>query len=296
MNYSSIGILGANGRLGSELRLRGFRPLDCDITDHNAVDALINPQSGLKAVINCAAYTDVDGCELEENQRKVMLVHFSGVSNVAFACRESGIHLYHLSTDYIFAGKRGPYTEEHEIPEDEDAPVNYYGLSKLASEAVLTILMTDIPHTIIRTTGLYGGVSGRPDFLSNVINTLSAGKEMKVTNMLEGNQTYVPHLAKNIEQLVVRELKPKIINLGSKEVMSRYQFAFAIASKWGFDTRLLEPVANVNVPGWVAKRPTQAGLVIKLAGEHGQYGIRTYTVQEGLQEAYENWNSNRTVQ
>lgn len=295
MNYSSIGILGANGRLGSELRFRGFRPLECDITDPQAVDAVINPDAGLKAVINCAAYTDVDGCEQPGNQHNAMLVNFNAISNIAFACRESGVHLYHLSTDYIFAGKRGPYTEEHEIPEEEDAPVNYYGLSKLGGEAVLLSLMSEVPYTIIRTTGLYGGISGRPDFLSNVIKTLSAGNMMKVTNTLIGNQTYVPHLAKNIEQLVVRELKPRIINLGSKEVMSRYQFAFAIASKWGLDTRLLEPVANVDVPGWIAKRPTQAGLVVDRAGERGKYGIRTYTVQEGLQEAYEHWNSNRTV-
>ncbi|MCK4736104.1 MAG: NAD(P)-dependent oxidoreductase, partial [Methanophagales archaeon] len=103
---------------------------ECNITDissiRNAVNR-INPQ----ALINCAAYTDVDACEV--NQEKAFNVNGEGVKNLAQVCEENDILLVHFSTDFVFDGKKeSPYTEK-----DKPNPINIYGESKLLGEQYL---------------------------------------------------------------------------------------------------------------------------------------------------------------
>lgn len=267
-----IAITGHRGRLGSELvKNFGCVPLPCDIVSKREVqDALsdIHPD----VVINCAAITDVDGCEPKSSPvyGNAIIVNTDGVYNLLNYFDERFVH---ISSDYIFTGKRGPYSEN-----DEDSPpVNGYGWTKWGGEAMIdtyrSVQRKNI--TIVRTTGLFGGCSGNHDFVHLVINTLSQGKPLNVISTLIGNQTYVPFLAEGLMHVI--NLNVPIIHIASTDLMSRYEFALAIADEFGLDKKLIHPVKKID--SWIAPRPTKGGLRVRLAKS---LGIPLYSILDGL--------------
>jgi dTDP-4-dehydrorhamnose reductase len=271
-----IGITGHKGRLGSELIRLGCTPLECDITSQDEIElALLAVKPDV--IINCAAYTKVDACEDDLEYEKALKVNTWGVNKLreVFEGR-----LIHISTDYIFKGLFGPYDEKYV---DFD-PVNSYGFSKVGGEVLLTSANNQ-DTCIVRTTGLYGGCSGRNDFAKLVVSTLSEGKELKVSNTLKGNQTYVPHLAEALVWCANSKEIPNVLNIGSKEVISRYEFAIMIVNMFGLNGHLLIPVDSREIQEWKARRPRKAGLKIKLAQK---LGVPIHTIFEGLQDYKEN--------
>ena len=268
----NIAVTGYKGRLGSELVKLGCIPLECNITNMEEIEnALLatNPD----VVINCAAYTHVDACEDDIEYEKALKVNTFGVNHLreAFSGR-----LIHISTDYIFKGLAGPYDEKY----IEFDPVNSYGFSKVGAEVVLNSF--DKQDTcIVRTTGLYGGCSGKHDFAKLIVSSLKEGKELKVSNTLRGNQTYIPHLAEALLWCANSKQIPDVLHIGSKEVVSRYDFAVMIANVFGYDPKLLIPVDNREIEEWTARRPRRAGLKVKLAQK---IGVPIYTILQGLQD------------
>lgn len=156
-------IIGANGQLGYDL-IRAFEntedeiaPLthaDIDVTDlRSASETLRNIEPD--AVINCAAYVRVD--DAEDFPERAFAVNALGARNIARICRDLNSILAHISTDYIFDGrKKEPYTEE-----DTPNPLNVYGNSKLAGEYFVRNTLEE--HYIIRSSSLFGasGASGK---------------------------------------------------------------------------------------------------------------------------------------
>ena len=195
-------ITGSNGMLGHdliealkdnhELVLTTSRTLD--ITDKEQVFDFIS-QNKPDIVINSAAYTDVDGCE--ENQDLAYSVNGEGVKNLAFACREADSALLHISTDYIFNGENTrPWVEDDEI-----GPISVYGKSKLKGEqAILEILDK---FFIVRTAWLYG-VNGR-NFPKTMLELAENHSQITVVYDEVGTPTYTPDLAKAISQLIETE-------------------------------------------------------------------------------------------
>ena len=192
-------ITGSNGMLGHdliealkdnhELVLTTSRTLD--ITDKEQVFDFIS-QNKPDIVINSAAYTDVDGCE--ENQDLAYSVNGEGVKNLAFACREADSALLHISTDYIFNGENTrPWVEDDEI-----GPISVYGKSKLKGEqAILEILDK---FFIVRTAWLYG-INGR-NFPKTMLELAENHSQITVVYDEVGTPTYTPDLAKAISQLI----------------------------------------------------------------------------------------------
>ena len=192
-------ITGSNGMLGHdliealkdnhELVLTTSRTLD--ITDKEQVFDFIS-QNKPDIVINSAAYTDVDGCE--QNQDLAYSVNGEGVKNLAFACREADSALLHISTDYIFNGENTrPWVEDDEI-----GPISVYGKSKLKGEqAILEILDK---FFIVRTAWLYG-VNGR-NFPKTMLELAENHSQITVVYDEVGTPTYTPDLAKAISQLI----------------------------------------------------------------------------------------------
>jgi len=267
-----ISVTGYKGRLGSELVKAGCTPIVVDITNRGSIIAVIDDVQP-DVIINCAALTDVDACEGDEYYKKAVAVNTFGVNKLR---DEFDGLLIHMSTDYIFNGKRGPYSEKYYKYD----PVNDYGLTKIAGESVLQTHWKS-NTIIVRTTGLYGGSSGKHDFFQLVKQHLAEGQELGVTKMLKGNQTYVPHLVEALIHLANMEqafFHPKIINIASRDIKSRYEFALMIASVFGWDKKLLTP-AN-NIPNWDAKRPTRGGLKTGFAEK---LGLSIYTIAEGLE-------------
>jgi len=271
-----ISVTGYKGRLGSELVKVGCTPFLADITNRDDIKAVLdNIQPDV--IINCAALTDVDACEGDAYYKKAFAVNTFGVNKLR---DEFDGLLIHVSTDYIFNGKRGPYSEKYYKYD----PVNDYGLTKVAGEAVLQTHQKK-NTIIVRTTGLYGGSSGKHDFFQLVKQHLAEGQELRVTKKVKGNQTYVPHLVEALIKLANMEqafFRPKVINIASKDVINRYEFALMIASVFGWNKKLLTPVNTI--PEWVAKRPTRGGLKTGLAEK---LELPIYTISEGLEALHE---------
>lgn len=277
----NIGVLGPHGRLGRWLVKMGAVPVECDITDFVSIgNALAQCKSetgsDFDVLYNCAAYTHVDDAEKLENQEKVIWTNYKSIIFIQAAI-SAKTHVVHMSTDYVFGGKRGPYTERKGFV-DTDLPVNFYGLSKQAAEVALK----DWPGvTIVRTTGLFG--SGDPDFVTSVINHYEQGNTMLVADNLWGNQTYVPYLAEQLIQIASMSYKPPLVHLASRDVMTRYEFAKLIAKHLGKSEKLLQPSHSEFI--WNVPRPTHGGLVVDLSKK---LGFRQYTIDEGLETCLEN--------
>ena len=223
-------ITGSNGMLGHdliealkdnhELVLTTSRTLD--ITDKEQVFDFIS-QNKPDIVINSAAYTDVDGCE--ENQDLAYSINGEGVKNLAFACREADSALLHISTDYIFNGENTrPWVEDDEI-----GPISVYGKSKLKGEqAILEILDK---FFIVRTAWLYG-VNGR-NFPKTMLELAENHSQITVVYDEVGTPTYTPDLAKAISQLIETEHYGiyHITNSGSCSWCEFARYIFEVAGK-----------------------------------------------------------------
>lgn len=264
-----IGVIGYKGRLGTELINRGCVPLKCDILKAREVfDAIKATNPDL--IINTAAITNVDKCQEVGTYKKAVAINKLGMMNLTeiFDRRKTIIH---ISTDYVFEGKRGPYSENADTQ-----PISQYGLSKLFSEQILL----GSPRgncTVVRTTILYGGK--KTDFVRKVLSQLKRGKPFKIPMNLYGTPTYVPHLAEALIKLANMETMPNIVHIAGEDWLSRYEFATMIASVFGYDKELILPV-KYKWDGKSASRPLKAGLKTTLAKK---LGLPIYTVLSGLE-------------
>lgn len=217
--FERVLITGARGMLGSDLLMRlkeegtevfPFSREELDITDGDALKRVFSEVKP-KVVINCAAYTDVDGCE--EDYRRAFKVNGLGPRLLARFSKDAGFKLVHISTDYIFDGKKmGVYSEE-----DVPNPINVYGRSKLEGERGV---MTADNYLIIRTAWLFGR-NGR-NFVEFVFKKLKTSGEI---NVIEG-QTGSPTYTKDLSDAIVRLLKigaRGILNVVNDGFCTRYE-------------------------------------------------------------------------
>ncbi|MFO7986237.1 MAG: dTDP-4-dehydrorhamnose reductase [Desulfatiglandaceae bacterium] len=196
-------ITGATGQLGSdckEVLKQRFEiiPLgskDLDITSRGDVEDLIETTAP-EVILNCAAFTRVDGCETQQDS--AWRVNVDGPHNLARAAKKQGIHLIHISSDYVFDGEKPvpePYTET-----DETNPLSYYGKTKWEGERAVR-RGTD-HHTILRTAWLYG-IEGQ-NFLKTMLKLIlkEPAKEIRVVNDQFGSPTWSYRLAQQIAGLM----------------------------------------------------------------------------------------------
>jgi dTDP-4-dehydrorhamnose reductase len=214
-------VIGKDGQLGSELVrvIEGSRGTSrqsgsgifLDLTNLNSIEDIIRKEKP-EVVINAAAYTNVDGCE--ENKREAFLINGKAVGNMARVCSATRSYFIHISTDYVFDGERGNYTED-DIPN----PVNYYGVSKLMGEAYA---LSYDDSLVIRTSGVYGIKMNFPLY---VVKTL---KEGGTVNCIDSyySPIHATLLAEAIKELIEKRAYG-ILNV-SGERLSRYEFALKI--------------------------------------------------------------------
>ena len=256
-----IGVTGSRGRLGNELVRRGCVPLACDVTDICALGNVIQEMEP-EVIIHCAAKTDVDLCEMSPiTTARVNMGGTFGLVEVF-----DGPIVY-ISTDYIFDGASGPYTEEA-----TPNPISLYGWSKLGGEIVLKN-RGNPDDLIVRTTVLFDKSDG--NFITAVTGKLLAG-EMVSLPALYGSPTYIPHLARAILEAVEQNVSG-VLNLAGNKVMSRFELGKYIARQVGAR-------ANQVKPGEVtgkAPRPLRAGLMIDKAKK---LGLPIYDPLEGVRE------------
>lgn len=272
-------ITGSNGMLGHDLQEALHQRHDLipttsktlDITDKSQVMEVIcenNPD----IVINSAAYTDVDGCE--ENQEIAYAVNGEGVKNLALACREIDCTLVHISTDYIFNGKNDrPWVED-----DEVGPISVYGKSKLkGEEAILEILDK---FFIVRTAWLYG-INGK-NFPKTMLELSENHSEITVVYDEVGTPTYTPDLAGAICELIESE-KYGVYHITNSGSCSWCEFArciFDIAQK---DVKVIPVTASEFARP--APRPSYSVLENKNLVKNGFKPLRNY--KEAIKEYVE---------
>jgi dTDP-4-dehydrorhamnose reductase len=189
-------IVGANGMLGRDMMTlvgdaaRGVDIDEIDITSLESTERMLRTLKP-KTVINCAAYTDVDGCET--NVDTAMQVNGEGVAHLAMASREIGARLVHVSTDYVFDGSKGsPYVED-----DAPCPLGIYGESKLAGELNAAF---NPDHLIVRTQWLYG-LHGK-NFVETMLRLAGEKDELAVVDDQIGSPTWTVDLAHAIMALL----------------------------------------------------------------------------------------------
>jgi len=196
-----------------------------------------------------AANPFVDYCELhpEETRR----VNVAGTLNVAAACREIGARMIFYSSDYVFDGVKGSYTEE-----DAPCPINEYGRQK--AEAERGVLAADPRNLVLRTSGAYGWQWEPKNFVLQVRANLSAGKEMRVAE-LRYNPTYVENLAAITAALVAAGAGGIFHTVGADEI-ARDEFARRVARAFGLDESLIRtvPASEFKSP---TPRPKQSSLL-----------------------------------
>jgi len=221
-----------------------------DITERSDVSAFIS-QLMPDIVIHAAAYTDVDGCEL--NPDKAYLVNAEGTRNVAQACRDTGAFLVYVSTDFIFNGDKAASYKETDVPE----PVNIYGRSKLRGEEHIEELLKK--YLIIRTSWLFGR-AGR-NFVDTIIDKAKSGKPLEVVDDQRGSPTYSVHLTDAITELLLSRcgLKLKVMNVTNTGSCTWYEFAQEILKVKGIKDIALKPITSYQAMR-AAKRPAMSVL------------------------------------
>jgi len=221
-------------------------------------------------IVNTAAITDVDLCETERAQ--AWKANVSGVENLLYAAKLVGASIVHLSTDYVFDGKSGPY-DEHARPN----PLSYYGKTKLASENILRL--SENPFTIIRTMILYGvGINVKLNFALWLVKNLSERKPVRVVDDQVGNPTLVDDLAYAILKSI--ELgRTGIYHVAGRNLASRYDFALTLARVFSFDKRLITPIKTTALKQ-PAPRPLKSGLITLKA--ETELGVKPMGVEDGI--------------
>lgn len=192
-------VVGANGMLGRDMMALlgegtvGVDIAEIDITSYESTDLVIKEYRPA-TVINCAAYTDVDGCE--SNVETAMQVNGEGVAHLAMVTREIGARLVHVSTDYVFDGGKGsPYVED-----DLPKPLGVYGESKLAGEMNAAF---NPNHLIVRTQWLYG-LHGK-NFVETMLRLAAEKDALTVVDDQIGSPTWTVDLAKAIQALLATD-------------------------------------------------------------------------------------------
>ena len=246
-------ITGGNGQLGNcfslmfnkKYNLLTLSKTEFDITSTEKIRTIIKKHNP-EIIINCAAMTDVDGCEdnpiLAENINALAIKNLLNIFKGLFI---------HISTDYVFDGKEGPY-KESDIPN----PINVYGKTKYVGEEIVTHHSKQ--WVILRTNVLFD-LASKASFVSWVVNSLRENKEIFVVNDQINNPIWINDFAKIIDLVIANDLRG-LFHVGSDTLCSRYEFAKMIAEVFNLKKGKIYPISTESL-GQNAKRPLKSGLI-----------------------------------
>jgi len=286
-------LTGSNGLVGQTLlrKLAGFQDLDlmvtslhenrypykegyrfwaCDLSDPQAVNSLItgfNPD----CIIHTAAMTQVDPCETDpEACRKANVL---ATANLATAASNVGARFIYLSTDFVFDGRQGPYSEE-----DTPSPVSHYGTTKLEGERI--VRESGVHWAIVRTILVYGlaPYMGRTNLVLWVRDALSRREPIRVVNDQFRMPTLVDDLATAVTEIMTRRAQG-IYHVCGPEMLSVYEMAVRVARHFKLDEALISPVSSRTL-NQTGMRPPSTGFVLEKARRDLNY--RPHTLEEGL--------------
>lgn len=265
VHKSKMLVTGASGLLGNRIAelakryytivpLHNTKPLQSnslktDITNAIEVSTLFNRLKPT-VVIHTASETNVDKCETEKAH--AWKTNVEGTRNIAEACQKVNAKLVCISTDYVFDGEKGLYSEE-----DKPNPVNYYGLTKLEGEKQVSDYCEN--YATLRTSVLYGWHPWKHNFATWVISKLKQQQEITVVEDHYNTPTLADNLAEMAVEIAEKDLRG-LYHTSGRERISRYEFAKQIAKTFNMGANLIKPVKMSQLTTWTAKRPKDSSL------------------------------------
>jgi dTDP-4-dehydrorhamnose reductase len=283
-------VTGASGLLGTKLcqtaLRRGHRvyaaynehepaygtPVKLDILDTKAQQNILNKKKP-DAIVHAAALTDVDKCELQK--KLAWKTNVEATENLARLNRKHDAFMVYVSTDYVFDGKKGMYTET-----DKPAPINYYGLTKLKGEEAVQTLNN---YCIARGSVIFGlaPATGKTNFVLWLLDKLRRKEEVRIVT----DRWNSPTLNISMAEMIIEAVEKRIngtLHLAGATRLSRYELAQHVAEVFNLDSRYIKPVkAAVAQVEWTAKRPKDASLNVNKAER--TLAIKPLEVQEALE-------------
>ncbi len=276
MHEGRFVITGAGGQLGSLLAavaardgrdVRAFTSAQWDITDPAAAERIIAPGD---VVVNCAAYTNVDGAE--SDRATAHAVNAAGPGYIARACERVGARLIHISTDYVFSGDFGGSPPRPYEPGDQTDPLSVYGRTKLAGEQAVLAALSQA--TVVRTAWLYTGGDGK-DFVA-VMRRLAAGdRTVEVVDDQTGSPTYVGDLVGALLQVVDGRVQAPVVHAANAGAVNRFEQARAVFAGVGADPERVRPVSSADNPR-PAARPAYSALSSRVSEQAGLTPLRPW--------------------
>jgi dTDP-4-dehydrorhamnose reductase len=264
-----VAVIGSNGQLGSDLvealtRNSAFEPIgvlhkDLEVSDASSCKRIAELKP--EVVVNTAAFHKTDLCE--DDPLRAFQVNAVGSYNVSRACSDIGaVHVY-ISTDYVFSGdKVQPYSEE-----DTPAPINVYGMSKLAGELVASEYAPK--HYVIRSSSLFGraGASGKGgNFVETVVKKATSGDEIKVVGDIIMSPTNTMDLAQTICKIVEKRLPWGTYHVANSGSCTWWEFAKEIVLMGGFKAEV-KRITSSEYPT-KARRPKLSALTSVRLSHH----------------------------
>ena len=267
----NILVTGANGQLGNEMRIvtkdskdqyiftdvvevEGQKTIILDITNLDTIRSIVK-EHDINVIVNCAAWTNVDGAEAPEKYELVELLNAKAPENLAIAMKEVGGLLVHISTDYVFGGD--PYNTP--CKEDQKGtPTGIYGLTKLHGEQ--NIQKSGADYLIFRTAWLYSEFG--KNFVKTMLNLTATKPQLKVVFDQVGTPTYAYDLAKAIFDIIENRkytCNTGIYHYSNEGVCSWYDFTKMIAEYSGQSECDIQPCHSDEFPSPV-KRPAYSVL------------------------------------
>ena len=256
-------ITGAGGQLGSSMELKDFIMIttsrfhndavespaidaDLDITNEYQVKTII-AENDPDIIVHLAAMTNVDGCELNPDQ--AYEVNVRGTVNLLNHFNGKFVL---LSTDYVFDGNEGPYSEN-----DTVNPKNVYGKTELEAERKVREFSAD--WLILRTNVVWNiGGQYKASFVDWLVEELDEGNQVRIVTDQWNNPTHTEDLGCVINELLKHDASG-LYHYGSAEVLNRYDFARLIANIYNLDENLIKPIMTQEL-NQLAKRPLRSGL------------------------------------
>jgi dTDP-4-dehydrorhamnose reductase len=241
-----------------------------DITDKQNVDEVFDTFKP-DVVIHGAAMTNVDQCETEKEE--CWKLNVLATEYLLEAAERHNTFFLHVSTDFIFDGAEGPYSEEGEAN-----PVSFYGWSKYAAEKL--VIHSKLKWAIARTVLVYGIAHdiSRSNIILWVKNSLESGKSINVVN----DQWRTPTLAEDLADgciLIAEQRAEGIFNISGKDLLNPYQMAVMTADYFGLDKSLINEVDGTQFKQ-TAKRPAKTGFILDKAIDVLGYNPKNFT--EGI--------------
>jgi dTDP-4-dehydrorhamnose reductase len=251
-----------------------------DITDRDATTRLVETIRP-RAIVNTAALHNVDYCETHREEAEK--VNVEGTRNLAEAAAKINCRLVHLSTDYVFDGSSGHYTEE-----DDPHPLHYYAQTKLESEKVASKAPS---YVIARPSVIFGwnpleamrvpSSSGKTiNFAMFVLDKLRNNQTVKAVRDQYSSPTFADNLADALLKLA-RLQSNGVFHTAGRSCMSRYEFAVKLAERFGYASNLVQPVLTSDFKQ-LAQRPKNSCLRVEKAER--ELGMHFLTAEEGISE------------